>query len=70
MSVFYPSVCMHTTCMQCPQRSEVGTGYPVIGCKPPRGCWEPNPGPLPRVTSALSRWTIPLSPSLSLGLYF
>jgi hypothetical protein len=53
-----------------PLEAKEGIGSPENGvtdvCGPPLsyGCWELNPGPLEKVTSALKHWPIPLTPTL------
>lgn len=46
----FPSVCLHTTSMQCPwkPRRTVDPLKSAVtdSCEPPFGCWESIPGPL------------------------
>lgn len=55
--VFCLHVCLSIMYVQCPKRPEEGIVFSragvTEGCQPPRGYWEPNPGPFGRTTSAL-----------------
>ena len=50
MSVLLACISVYHVCTQCQQRPEESTGSSgtrvTDGCEPPRGYWEPNPGPL------------------------